>query len=104
MVNTNTRDFWAQVRRRRNYFFAWWMGWPVASMDVAIGYERTASVEAPEWLMVGLFAVWFGTWLLVQRRVAALQCPRCSQPAIRHPFFFMRNARCRNCGLSYVAA
>jgi hypothetical protein len=97
-------DFWRQVRRRRNRFFLWWFGWPVVGMAVAIGYESIVKVEAPNWLMVGLFGAWFVAWVLLQRRLAELRCPRCDRPAMGHPYFFMRHARCRHCGLSYVAA
>ena len=100
----DARDFWRQVRRRRDHFFLWWFGWPVIGMAVAVGYERTAKAEAPDWLMFGLLVVWFVAWVLIQRRLARLSCPRCDRPAIPHPYFFMRHARCRHCGLTYVAA
>lgn len=97
-------QFWKQVRSRRNHYFLWWMGWPVAGIACWVGYRAAWHADAPEWLMLPVLAAWFVVWLLIARRLRSLECPRCHAPAISNPFFLMRNVRCRHCGLRRAAS
>src|SRR5690242_1414285 len=91
-------QFWKTVKRWRALFFLWWIGWPPLGAGSLIAYRSIAGHETPDAIAFGLFAGWFIVWNLITKRLRSLLCPRCRQPAIRHPFFFMRDAECQHCG------
>src|SRR5687768_3740514 len=98
----DTRRFWAEIRRKRNSQFAWWVAWPFLGAAIAMGYRSAFGVQAPSWLFVVLLFGWLGVALALFDRLAKVTCPRCGRPAIRHSLFFMRHAKCQHCGLSYA--
>lgn len=95
-----TTIFWQEVRRRRNRFFLCWIGWLPVSAGVVLVYQALCNHEPSTFVLFGLLVGWAVIWHLTMRQLTALTCPRCRKPAIAHPMFFMRDARCRHCGLA----
>jgi hypothetical protein len=91
-------EFWRSLERRRNLFFYWWIGWPFGGLAFVIAWHSVFGSQAPRAVMPALLFLWFGVWIYISRRVTQLPCPRCSQPAVSSPLFFMKDARCRHCG------
>jgi len=93
-------DFWQQVEDRRNLFFICWIGWiPVGLLFMGI-YQGIFEHEPPPAVAFSLFVVWGSLWILTALRLRQLRCPKCHKQAIAHPFFLMRDVRCKHCGLS----
>ncbi len=93
-------EFWEQVRRKRNLFFLWWVGWlPFGTVGVLVLTKLLG--EDLHWSPFILFLLWFIAWQMVLARLRALECPRCKKPAIAHPVFFMRDAHCQKCGFRF---
>jgi hypothetical protein len=97
----NEREFWEEVRRRRNHVFLWWVGWLpfglIGMMTSEAIFGRFGAGTA--WV---LLFVWFVGWRMIEKRLKTLRCPRCGGLAIMHPFFFMKDAKCQECGLAFV--
>jgi hypothetical protein len=92
------RQFWTKVRKRRDHFFWWWLAWiPFATIFIvacAAMFEEVASYA----VFVALI-LWFAAWVWISNRLGRLPCPRCGKPAIKSPYFLIRNATCQWCGL-----
>jgi hypothetical protein len=100
----NVEYFWTEVRRWRRYFFVWWISWPVAGI-CALGLIGAVLGEEPPFPVgLALLIAWGSVWAKILGRLKSLRCPSCGQPAIEHPYFFMRHAKCRHCGLRYRPA
>lgn len=96
----DTTNFWQQVRQRRNLFFLTWVGWlPVGGIS-AVAYQAISGHKAPPSFMFPLFYSYGAIWFWTAFRIRLLRCPRCGERAFAHPFFFMRDAKCRHCGFT----
>jgi hypothetical protein len=96
--------FWEQVRRRRNLFFLVWICWPPVGLLLYGLCALLLGHEPPVAAMFTIFYAWGAFWFWTVWRLKQLRCPRCHQRAIVHPFFFMKHAECRHCGLKNVQA
>lgn len=99
--STEIADFWRTVKRWRTFFFLWWIGWPPVGAGSLIAYRSITGDEVTDTLSFGVFAGWVIAWNFIAKRLRSLPCPRCRQPAIKQPYFFMRDAKCQHCGLAY---
>lgn len=92
--------FWKKARNRRNLCFATWFGWIVAAPILIRIYSLILSTTNQSASM-GLAV---GTWMVVfwwaQIRLSRLRCFRCGKQAFSHPLFFMKDAKCRSCGIT----
>jgi hypothetical protein len=96
----DTTNFWEQVRQRRNLFFLTWVGWlPVGGIFIG-GYQVITGHEAPPSFVYPLFYLYGAIWFWTAFRIRLLRCPKCRKSAIATPFFLMRDAKCRHCGLT----
>jgi len=96
----DTTNFWEQVRQRRNLFFLAWVGWlPVGGIFIG-GYQVITGHEAPIAVGYSLFYIYGAIWFWTAFRIRQLRCPKCRKSAIATPFFLMRDAKCRHCGLT----
>lgn len=92
-------EFWREVRKRRNQVFLCWAAW--IPFGVAVVLLATALFGRNGAYAAYLaLVVWSATCYWFVRRLGKLSCPRCEGPAIKHPFFFMRDAECQCCGLN----
>ena len=89
--------FWTEVRKRKNQFFLAAPSWLV------IGPALLAVL--PTNLLSGYVVIftWMGLMWWLQERVTELRCFHCGKQAFGNAFFFMRHAKCRNCGIAYVS-
>jgi len=92
-------EFWLTVRKRRNLCILWWISWiPVGITSVGLWRFAFSSQASLAYLVCVQF-VWFAAWGFTILRLRGLYCPHCGNHAIEHPFFFMKHAKCRSCGL-----
>jgi hypothetical protein len=98
---TSEREFWIEVKKRRNHFFGMWFGWVPVGLICIVLYEIATGNEPPPYFRVGLLIVWAVLWWRVYNRLLRILCFRCGKPALAHALFFMRHARCQHCGLAY---
>ncbi len=103
-MNIEETHFWTEVRRRRNQYILWWLAWPPVGIAILAGYEFVFGDWAPVPFGLGLFILWAVFWLYLYYRLIKLYCPKCGKRAFSHPYFFMRDAKCRSCGYRYVRA
>jgi hypothetical protein len=96
--------FWQEVRRRRNRFFLWWVGWLPVGAVFTLLYQSLFNHEPPLLVGFGLLFGWAAIWIMTMRKLTSLACPRCGKPAIAHPLFFMHDAKCRHCGFKNARA
>ena len=100
-ANSSYSTFWDQVRRRRNVFLWVWIGWlPIGGLAITL-YAALFGHEAPRLFGYSFFYLYVAIWAWTAFRLRQLRCPVCGYPAISHPLFFMRDAKCRHCGLPY---
>ena len=95
-------DFWNEVRKRRNHCFWWAAMWPVLAIPLVLLYSSVLPDSIPTivpgmaaLLTWGAFSYWLG------ERFARLKCFSCGKQAFTHALFFMKHARCKNCGIEY---
>ena len=92
--------FWSEVRRRRDVFFLALIGWLPAGVVIML-LSTWLLPNTSAWLNVAGFLAVFG-WgafsFWVGRRVTLMRCYRCGAQAFSHAYFFMRDAKCQNCG------
>jgi hypothetical protein len=94
------QDFWNKVEWNKTLFFVWWVAWlPVGFIGIVLLKQFFGDSG---YYGFGLLAVWFVGWQVILARLKALRCPRCGKQAIRHPYFFIKDARCKSCGLAYT--
>jgi|SRR5687767_7654815 len=97
---TDPAEFWSEVRRRRDHFFLAVIGWLPAGVVIMLlatwllpnrsGWQGAAGFLAIfGW---GAFSFWVG------RKLTLMRCYRCGAQAFSHGYFFMRDAKCQNCG------
>ena len=98
------REFWTQVRRRRNQFFWAWLGWLPFGVICTWFYYVIAKREPPVYFGLGLLVVWSIVWSRVGNRLIKLPCPRCGGAAMAHPYFFLQHAKCQHCDFAYKDA
>ena len=96
------QELWAEARRRRNHFFLTWVGWLVVGLPLWGFYSLILPSDNP--IVSGTTALftWGALWWWVALRLKKPKCFRCGQTAFPHPCFFMRHAKCANCGVSYA--
>jgi hypothetical protein len=87
----NDVTFWEKVRKRRNLFYLWWLGF----LPIGVFF-----LGAPATAGDLFFYIWGAVWLWTLWRLKQLRCPRCGKPAIGNPFFFMDSAFCKHCGFT----
>ena len=98
MNQTDEVKFWADVEHRRNLFFIAVAGWLVAGPAVFAAYF---------WITRGWFDIaavaalltWGAVCYRTSNRLTRMPCVRCKEKAFDHPYFFMKDAMCRSCGL-----
>lgn len=94
--------FWEEVRKRRNHCFLAAASWLVLGLPLVLLYSTMLPAATPS-IVPGTAALvtWcaFSWW--VGNRLAAIRCFRCGKQAFAHALFFMRHARCKNCGVAY---
>ena len=97
----DSTQFWNEARRRRNIFFLIGAGWLLGGFPLFFFYERFLP-SSP--LPVAGFAAIF-TWMAVMSwaalSVTNLRCFRCGGQAFSNPYFFMKDAKCQSCGVSF---
>ena len=94
-------NFWHEVERRRNHFFWVAFTWPFVGIALALLYGK-ALPEKLEFLAMYLaLGTWFAFWVWVLRRLTNMNCFNCRKQAFKHAYFFMRHAKCANCGAAY---
>jgi hypothetical protein len=92
--------FWNEAKTRRNLCFASWYGWLLAGPLLFWIYSQilpTSEDRAPGLMAEGTWIVFF---LWAHARLRRLRCFRCGEQAFSHPLFFMKDAKCRNCGVT----
>jgi ribosomal protein L37E len=92
--------FWREVRKRRNLFFLWWIGWPFGGLFLVGLYYLIFNQDAPAAIDYSVFFAWVAIWGWMVWRLKQLRCPRCGERAIDHPLFFMHHAKCGHCGFA----
>jgi hypothetical protein len=96
-------EFWAEARRRRNYFFYAWVGWLIVGFPLfalwrlVLGFAGLGDEPAG----VAALFTWGSFWIWLAYRVRDLRCFHCGERAFSNPYFFMAHARCRSCGVRY---
>ena len=101
-ASMSAASFWDEARKRRNVFFAVWVGWLVAGPALLWMYSQlfpnSMGPNAPIWAALGTWGiviVWAGV------RINRLPCYRCGGQAFSRPVLFLTNAKCRSCGVSF---
>lgn len=96
---TDVENFWREAGVRRNLFFAVWVGWLVASPCLIWFYS--AIFPGLDFIVraFAALATWGAVWIWTSLRIRQMKCFRCGQQAFSGPYFFMRHAKCRNCGV-----
>lgn len=94
-------EFWDEVRRRRNQFFLTWIGWLFVGFPLVWIYSLIFPTKDELVPGVAALLTWGAFWFWVGRRLTQLRCFRCGEPAFRNPYFFMKDAKCQSCGVSY---
>ena len=98
------RDFWEELETRRNLcLFSIVPGWPLFELIGAILMRAFGANESGYHFLGGviLLATWYACVAIAAIHLRKLVCPRCSQTAVRHACFFMRDAECQHCKLAY---
>ena len=93
-------SFWKDVRQKRNLHFIWWLAWIPAAVSFLVVYKLIFGSHPGNWIFAFLLA-WYISWLFTSFRLASIRCSRCNEKAISHALFFMKHAKCKNCGYSY---
>ncbi len=92
--------FWTEVRKRRDLFFLWFLGWIPFYIIYAFLTKAVFGNESPL-PSATPFVFWAVSWGVVENRIRKLNCPNCHKQAFRHCLFFMKDAKCQHCGHSY---
>lgn len=91
-------EFWHEVQRRRNAFFLVWVGWLVVGFPLWGFYSWIFGATDSMVAGVAALLTWGAFWKWTELRLTRMPCFRCGQAAFSHPYFFMRHAKCKNCG------
>jgi hypothetical protein len=92
--------FWKEVKLRRNIFFATWVGWLIAGPCLIWSYSHIFPSLDFQVRGFAALATWGAIWIWTSIRIKQLRCFKCGQQAFTTPYFFMRHAKCRNCGIT----
>jgi hypothetical protein len=92
-------DFWRAVSARRNAFYWWFAAWVPGGFLVSLLYRSITGEGPNSYFLFFLLASWWLIGIVFQSRLLALVCPRCNEKALKHGFFFMKDAHCQHCGL-----
>jgi hypothetical protein len=98
---TGASEFWEETRRRRNHFYLTWVGWLVVGFPLLFIYSWILPTDNPQIPMLAALGTWGIFWWWVGHRLTQLKCFNCGEQAFTHPYFFMKHAKCRNCGVRY---
>jgi len=92
--------FWKEAKTRRNLFFATWIGWLLAG-PLLVGFYSLILPGASEMTRgTAALATWGPVFIWSGIRTTQLRCFRCGKQAFSGPMFFMKHAKCRNCGVT----
>ena len=100
MPSLDAAEFWSEVRRRRNWFFLAGPSWLV--LGPLLAYVYSVVLRTDSWRFDAALVSWMALMWWLQKRVTDLLCYRCGRRAFVHAFFFMRHAKCGNCGATYL--
>ena len=92
-------EFWKLVQRRRNHFYFVWMGWLVAAPILIALYSRIPIIGQSSYITFLALGTWGAFWFYIYSRLLNLLCYKCGEKAISHAMFFMKHAKCKNCGV-----
>ena len=93
-------SFWNEVKTRRNIFFATWIAWPFAGPLLHSFYSLILPNALEMTRGIAALATWGPVFIWSGIRIKQLRCFRCGKPALSGPLFFMKHAKCRNCGVT----
>jgi len=91
-------DFWTEVENRRNVFFYIWVGWLAAGFPLFFLFDFLFGEGNEGFAVTAALATWGAVWFRAGRRLAEISCLRCEKRAFPNPYFFMKDAKCANCG------
>jgi hypothetical protein len=100
--DTEPNIFWQEVKQRRDLFHLGWIGCPIVWAAFVKTNETLSKYQSDSFVSCGLAIGWAAVCYWATRRLTEFPCPKCHGPAIDHPLFLMRNAKCRRCGFSNV--
>jgi hypothetical protein len=91
--------FWKEARLRSNLFFAAWVGWLLAG-PLLIGLYSLILPSSDDMTRgTAALVTWGAVFIWSHVRIRQLRCYRCGRQALSGPMFFMKHAKCRNCGV-----
>lgn len=93
-------EFLEETKRRRFHFFLAFVGWLIAGP--IFGYLYSLILDLNNAVVASL-ATWLVLMLFLQYRIKQLKCYKCGKQAFKSALFFMKNAKCKNCGIKYCA-
>lgn len=92
--------FWKETKKRRNILFAVFFGWLVAGPILVTIYSLIFPGMPKNIIAISALLTWAVVILWAQIRFKQLRCFRCGEQAFSNPLFFMKDAKCRNCGVT----
>lgn len=93
--------FWKQAKVRRNLFFVTFVGWLIVGPVLVAIYSNIFPVSNEITAGFSALITWGAVIFCMQFRLRQLRCFRCGEQAFSHPLFFMKDAKCRSCGVRY---
>jgi len=95
--------FWAEVKRRHRLFFVIWVGWLVVGFPLWGLFALIFRADNPMVPGVAALLTWGAVWYWSMWHLTSMRCFHCGKRAFDHALFFLRHARCSNCGTPYTA-
>jgi hypothetical protein len=97
---TSKANFWNEAKKRRNQCFYSFLGWLIAGPILVTIYSYLFSGISKQIPPIAALLTWGSVIFWVQFRFRQLRCFRCGEQAFSSPIFFMKDAKCRNCGVT----
>ncbi len=98
--SVDAATFWNEAKRRRNLIFAVFFGWLVAGPLLVILYSQILPSTPPYASGFAALGTLGCVVFWMQIRFNQLRCFRCGKQAFSNPLFFMKDAKCRCCGIT----